>query len=62
MRKDDETWTPIVGIILQCQIEPDNAADKYAVAVMNKDRVVGYLIKRKSGKFANIVFFSESRC
>ena len=38
-------------------MEPDNAVDKYAVAVMNKDRVVGYLMKGRSRKFAKTVFF-----
>ena len=45
------------GGILQCRMEPDNAVDKYAVPVMNKDRVVGHWMKGKSGKFAKIVFF-----
>ena len=51
------TWKPIVGQVLQCQMEPDNDVDKYAVAVMNKDRVVGHLMKLKNGKFAKTVFF-----
>ena len=38
-------------------MDPDNAVDKYALAVMNKDRVVGHLMKGKSGKFAKTVFF-----
>ena len=38
-------------------MELDNAVDKYAVAVMKKDRVVGHLMKRKSRKFAKTVFF-----
>ena len=37
-------------------MEPDNAVDKYAVAVMNKGRVVRHLMKGKSGKFAKTVF------
>ena len=45
------------GEVIQCQKEPDNAVGKYAVAVMNKDRVVGHLIKGRSGKFAITVFF-----
>ena len=31
--------------------------DKYAVAVINKDRVVGHLMEGKSGKLAKTVFF-----
>ena len=38
-------------------MEPDNAVDKYAVAVINKDRVIGHLMKGKSGEFAKTVFF-----
>ena len=38
-------------------MEPDNALDKYTAAVMNKDRVVGHLMKRKSRKFAKNEFF-----
>ena len=33
-------------------MEPDNAVGKYTVAVMNKGRAVGHLMKEKSGKFA----------
>ena len=37
------------SIAVQCQMKPDNDdVDKYAVAVMNKDRVVGHLIKGKN--------------
>ena len=44
------TWTPIVGEVLQCRMEPDKDVDKYAMAVMNEDRVVGHLMKRKKWK------------
>ena len=37
-----KTWVPIVGETLQCQMEPDNVVDKYAVAVINKSKVVGH--------------------
>ena len=52
-----KTWAPFLGEILQCRMEPHNAVDRYAVAAMNKDRVVGHLMKGKSGKFAKTVFF-----
>ena len=45
------------GEVLQCRMEPDNAVDKYAVAVMNKDRVVEHLMKGKSRNFGKTVFF-----
>ena len=51
------TWIPIVGEVLQCRMEPDSNVDKYALAVMNKYRVVGHLIKGKNRKFAKSVFF-----
>ena len=38
-------------------MESDNAVGKYAVAVMNKDRVVEHLMKVKSSKFARTVLF-----
>ena len=36
-------------------MEPDNDVDKYVVAVMNKDKVVGHLMKGKNGKLAKTV-------
>ena len=39
------------------QMESENAIDKYAVAVIKKDWVVGHLMKEKSGKFAKIMLF-----
>ena len=51
------TKAPFWGKFIQCQKEPDNALDKYTVAVMNKDRVAGHLMKGKNGKFAKTVFF-----
>ena len=38
-------------------MEPGNVVDKYIVAVMNKDRGVGHLMKGKSGNFAKTIFF-----
>ena len=52
-----KTWAPFLGEVLQCRMEPDNAVDKYAVAVINKDRVVEHLMKGKSEKFSKTVFF-----
>ena len=51
-----KTWVPFVGEDLQCRMEPDNVVDKYAVAVINKDRVAGHLMKGKSGNLAKTVF------
>ena len=52
-----KTWVPFVGEVLQCRMEPDNVVDKYAVAVIYKDRVVRHLMKGKGGKFAKTLFF-----
>ena len=38
-------------------MESDNAVGKFAVAVMNKDRVVEHLMKAKCRKFIKTVFF-----
>ena len=46
-----------MGDVLQCRMEPDNPVDRYPVAVMKQDRVVGHLLKRKRGQFAKTVFF-----
>ena len=42
-----KTWTPIVGEALQCRMEPENDVDKYAVAVINEDRITGHSMKGK---------------
>ena len=52
-----KTWIPFVGEDLQCRMEPDNVVDKYTVAVINKDRVVGHPMKGKTGKLTKTVFF-----
>ena len=50
------TWTAIVGEVLQCRMESmELNIDKYAVVVMNKGRV--YLMKGKLRKFTKTVFF-----
>ena len=38
-----DSWTPDIGDILPTEPEPENEYDKYAVAVMNSDRVVGHM-------------------
>lgn len=43
--------------ILQCQMEPENIVDKYAVAVIKKNKVVGHLMNGKSGKFVKTIFY-----
>ena len=38
-------------------MEPENVMDKYAVAVINNDTVVGHLMKGESGKFVTTIFY-----
>ena len=52
------TWTPIAGEVFQCRMQPHTNAYKYTVAVMNKDKVVGHLMKGKNGKLAKRYSFS----
>ena len=52
-----KTFTFTVGEVLQCQTRSDNNADKYTVAVMNKNKVVRHLMKGKNGQFTKMVFF-----
>ena len=43
-----ENWTPVIGETLTCKREPSNAYDKYAVAVIKNERVVGHLPRKIS--------------
>ena len=52
-----KTGAPFWGELLQCRMEQDNAVNKYTVAVMKKDRVLGHLMKGRSRKFAKTTFF-----
>ena len=52
-----KTWAPFLGQVLQCRMVLGNTVDKYVVAVMKKDRVVGHLMKGKSRKFAKTALF-----
>ena len=38
-------------------MEPEKVMDKYAVAVINNDTLVGHLMKGESGKFAKTIFY-----
>ena len=44
-------WIPFVGEKLTCRVEPENVMDKYPVAIINKDTVVGHLMK---GRVVNL--------
>ena len=40
-----------------CRREPDNTYDKYSVAVMKNNHIVGHLMKGMCGKFAKNIFY-----
>ena len=52
-----EYWVPFVGETLQCQMEPENIVDNYAVAIIKKGKIVGHLMNGKSGKFVKTVCY-----
>ena len=49
-------WTPVKSEMLKAVVEPKNKEDKFTVAIMKDDCLVGNLPKGKTGKFANIFF------
>ena len=51
-------WEPVIGEILNTRMEPQNEVDKYAVAVLDKEKsVIGHLPKETSGKYAKTIFY-----
>ena len=51
-------WEPVFGEILNTRMEPQNEVDKYAVAVLDKEKsVIGHLPKVTSGKYAKTIFY-----
>ena len=44
-------WTLLIGEFLETQMELTNETDKYAVAVLKNENVVGHLPKEKTGKY-----------
>ena len=38
-----DTWTPTIGEELNCEVEPNNKFDKYAVCVKNDSHIVGHM-------------------
>ena len=41
-------WEAAVGEVLDCRREPDNANDRYAMAVVKRDMIVGHLLRKLS--------------
>ena len=41
-------WEPVIGQVLPCIQEPENPEDRNAVALMNKEKIVGHVPKNIS--------------
>lgn len=52
-----DIWLPKIGEFLDTRREPENEFDKYAIAVMQNNVVVGHLTKGRTGRFAKTVSF-----
>ena len=46
-----EVWAVAVGEVLICEREPDNASDRYAVAVKREGTIVGHLPRKITSVF-----------
>ena len=45
---NQEVWTPITGEYLVCAREEENSQDRYAVAVLTHDEIVGQIVGKLS--------------
>ena len=57
-----DCWTPMKSDMLKAVMEPKNKTDKFAVAVMKNDCLVGHLPKEKTGRFAKMIFYFLRAC
>ena len=57
-----DRWTPVKSEMLKAVVEPKNKEDKFGVAIMKDDCLVGHLPKEKTGKFAKIIFYFLQAC
>ena len=57
-----DRWIPVKSEMLKAVVEPKNKEDKFAVAVMKDDCLVGNLPKEKTGRFAKIIFYFLQAC
>ena len=48
--KYQNKWDPIIGEVLETQIEPTNKTEKYAVVVLKNENVVGHSPKENIRK------------
>ena len=44
----EEVWEAAIGEVLECQREPTNATDRYAVAVTKAATIIGHLPRKLS--------------
>ena len=51
-----DRWAPVKGKMLKAVMKPKIKEDKFAVAIMKDDCLVGHLL-RKTGRFAKIIFY-----
>ena len=51
-----DRWLPVKSEMLKAVVEPKNKEDKFAVAVMKDDCLVGHLPKEKTGKICKNYF------
>ena len=57
-----DCWTPVKSEMLKAVMEPKNKTDKFAVAVMKNDCLVGHLPQEKTGRFAKVIFYFLRAC
>ena len=50
-----DRWTYVKGELLKAVVEPKSKEDKFSVAIMKGDCLVGHLPKEKTGRFAKII-------
>ena len=53
----NDIWVPKIGKKCSTEREPDNPDSKYAVYVNKNDRIMGPSVNRKSGNFAETIFY-----
>ena len=56
----NDCWTPVKIEMLKAVMEPKNKTDKFAVAVMKNDCLVGHLPKEKNRKICKNDFLLPS--
>ena len=57
-----DSWPTVVGQHLETRPEDDNPVDRFAVAVLIEDKIVGHLPKGKLGRYAKTIsYFLKAR-